>query len=133
MSITFSVELHFVIFSASSGIVNTGSMCICPCNPTSTRLHSTLLRYHSTSGAISTSSTSEKSSPLLYFLTTTSTNSTSAPDSLRSSVCYCLCSTTSSTYLGQNASSSITESLTFFPRVLRAIIMKNYRILPVIR
>ena len=38
-----------------------------------------------------------------------------------------------STYLGQNASSSISESLTLFSRVLRAITMKNCRILPVIR
>ena len=42
-------------------------------------------------------------------------------------------SSSSSTYLAQNASSSISESLTLFLRVLRAIIMKNCRILPVIR
>ena len=42
-------------------------------------------------------------------------------------------SSSSSTYLGQNAFSSLSESLTFFPRVLRAIRMKNCRILSVIR
>ena len=42
-------------------------------------------------------------------------------------------SSSSSRYLGQNAFSSLSESLTFFPRELRAIIMKNCRIMPVIR
>ena len=35
-SITFSVELHFVIFRASLSMTDATLMCICPCNPTST-------------------------------------------------------------------------------------------------
>jgi len=55
------------------------------------------LLYHSTSGVIIASSTSDQSSPFADSLTTTATNTSSASSSLSSSVCYCPCSTTSST------------------------------------
>ena len=94
--ITSRIAFPSVIFTASSCIVDAHPRCICPYNPTSTRSQSTSLLYRSTSDAINTPSTSEKRSPLFYLLTTTSTSSTGAPASLGSSVCYCLCSTTSS-------------------------------------
>ena len=97
MYITFSVKLHSAIFSAASSMVDTRPMCVCPCNPISTRSQSTSLRHYLTSGAIITSSTLEKSSPLFYISTTTTTSTTSVPASLRTSVCYCLCSSTSLT------------------------------------
>lgn len=97
MSIIFSVDLHCVIFSASSSMIDATPMCICPCNLTSTTSQSTSLLHHSTSGAIITSRTSDQSPPSSYILTTTATNTTSASVSLSSSVCYCPCNTTSST------------------------------------
>ena len=143
MSIIFSVELDSVILLASSSMSDTSPVCVSPCNPTSTRSQSTSLRYHSTDGGISTSSTSDTSSPLFFILTTTATNTTSASVSLSSSVCVCPCSIASSAsyllckyaywnrlaytqnfqekwnessplYLSQDASSSISEWLTFF-------------------
>ena len=89
--------LNYILwfFSASSSMVDTSHMCICRCNPNSTRSQSTSLLYHSKSGGISTSSTFDKSSPLFYISTTTVTSTTSASASLSSSVCYCPCSTTS--------------------------------------
>ena len=96
--ITFIVELHSVIFSASSSMTDATPMCICPCNPTSKRPQRTSLLYHSTSAAISSSNTSDqRSSFSVYNLTTTTSSTTSASSSLSSSVCYCPCSTTSST------------------------------------
>ena len=97
MSIRFSVELHFVICLAPYSTVDVSPMCIFLCISTSTRSQSTLLLYHSTSGSISTSRTSEKNSPLFYLLTTTATSAASALASLSSPVCYCPCSTTAST------------------------------------
>ena len=74
-------------------MVDTSPMCVCPCNPASTRSQSTALPYHSTSENL-TSSTLEQS---FYIFATTSTKKTSASASLSSSDCYCPCSTTSST------------------------------------
>ena len=56
-----------------------------------------VLRCYIVQREVQSPSTSEKRSLLFYLLTTTSTSSTVAPASLSSSVCYCLCSTTSST------------------------------------
>ena len=97
MYVTFSSELHSVIFLASSSMIDSSPMCICPCNSTSRKSQKTSLLYHSTSVGIIPSSTSEKSSPLVYILTTTATSTRSASSSLSSSVCYCPCSITSST------------------------------------
>ena len=93
-SITFIVQLHSVIFSASSSMTDATPMCICPCNPTSTRYQSTSLLYHSTSGEISTSRTSGQRSSFFYILTTTASSTTNTSSPLSSSVCYCPCSTT---------------------------------------
>ena len=91
-------ELHSVFFSASSSMTDATPMCICPCNPTSTRSQSTSLLHHSTSGASTTSSTSDQTSSFsVYNLTTIATSTSSASSSLSSSVCYCPCSATSST------------------------------------
>ena len=68
-------------------------MCICPCNLASTRSESTSLLYQS----VNTSSPSEQSSPFSDSLTTNAANTASASAYLSSSVCYCPCSTTSST------------------------------------
>ena len=96
-SITFIVQLHSVIFSASSSMTDATPMCICPCNPTSKRPQRTSLLYHSTSAAISSSNTSDqRSSFSVYILTTTTSSTTSASSSLSSQVCYCPCSATSS-------------------------------------
>ncbi|XP_020621161.1 protein sidekick-1-like [Orbicella faveolata] len=57
----------------SSSMIDATPMCICPCNPTSTRSQSTSWLYHSTSSAIITSSTSDQSSSSIYILTTTAT------------------------------------------------------------
>jgi len=79
-------------------MVDATPMCICPCGSTSTTSQSTSFLYHSTSGAIITSSPSDQSSPFLgYNVTTNTTITTSASASLSSSVCYCPCSTTTST------------------------------------
>ena len=86
-----------MIFIASSSVVDASPMCVCPCNPTSLRSQSTSSLYHSTSGGASPSSNSERSSPLFYILTTTATSTVGASAALGSSVCYCPCSTTSST------------------------------------
>ena len=96
-SVKSNFELHSVIFSASSRMTDAIPMCICPCNPTSTRSQSTSFLFHSTSGAISTSRTSGQRSSSLYILTTTATSTTSASFLFSSSVCYCSCSTTSLT------------------------------------
>jgi len=64
---------------------------------TTTTSQSSPLIHHSTSSAIITSSTSDQSSPFSDSLTTAATNTSSASASLSSSVCYCPCSTTSST------------------------------------
>ncbi|XP_020621165.1 uncharacterized protein LOC110058843 isoform X2 [Orbicella faveolata] len=70
----------------SSSMIDATPMCIWPCNPISTTSQSISLLYHSISGAISTSSTSGRSSPFFYILTTTATSTTSASVSLSSSV-----------------------------------------------
>ena len=92
-SITFIVQLYSVVFSASSSMSDATPMCICPCNPTSTRSQRTSVLYHSTSAAISTSD--QRSSFSNYNLTTTATSTASTPSSLTSSVCYCPCIATS--------------------------------------
>ena len=133
--------LNYILwFLASSSMVDASPTCICPCNPTSTRSQESMRRE------ISTSSTSEKSSPLFNILTTTATNATSASASLSSSVCYCPCSTTSSTsYLlckysyrnilaySQNFLHKWNEKNALSVGILRVIWVKNCRILPVIR
>ena len=91
MFIAFSVELHSLIFVASSTVIDASPMCSCPCNPTSSRSQKSMRRE------ISTSSTFDKSSPLLNILKTSATSTTSASAPLSSSVCYCLCNNTSST------------------------------------
>ena len=95
VSLTSSRNLPLETGASAITELSSQGMCVCPCNPASTRSQSNSLRYHSTSGGIITSSTSEKSSPLSYMLTTTATSTTSTSASLSSSVCYCPCSTTS--------------------------------------
>ena len=51
-------------------MVDGTSMCICPCGSSSTTSKKTSVSYHLTSGAISTSSTSDKGCPLFYNVTT---------------------------------------------------------------
>ena len=97
MYIAFNLKFHPVIFSASSSMVDATPMCICPCGSTSTRSQSTSFLYHSTSGAIITSSPSDQSSPFYYNIAPNATNTTSASASLGSSICYCPCRTPSST------------------------------------
>ena len=136
-----------MIFLASSNIVDSSPMCVCPCNPTATRSETTSLpSYHSASSGIITSNTLEKSSPLFYILTTTSTSTTNVSPSLSSSVCYCPYSTTSSAsyLLWKYAYRKRLAYSQFFARelkwknairfpILRAMWTKNCRILPFIR
>ena len=97
VSLTSSRNLPLATGASAITELSSQGMCVCPCNPASTRSQSTSLPYHSTIGGIFTSSTLEQSSPLFYILPTTSTSKTSASASLSSSVCYCPCTTTSST------------------------------------
>ena len=73
ISIAFSVELHSVIFSASSRMTDATVTCVSPCNPMSTIAQSTLLLRNLTCGTFNTSSTS----PFFYILTITTSNTTS--------------------------------------------------------
>ena len=97
MSITSSVELYSVIFLASSSMVDVTSMCICPCDSTSTTSQSTSSLYHSTNSVVISSGSSDQSSQIVYNATINGNNTTSASASLSSSVCYCPCSPATST------------------------------------
>ena len=78
-------------------MVDTTAMCICPCNLSSTRSHRTSLLYYTTSGGVISSSRFHQNSQVVHNVTTNANNTTSASAALSSSICYCPCSTATST------------------------------------